>query len=373
MVSNLPLQQLPFSYFLPIRICVITFTIISLFSSVATSLTYVCLWFNNRKHAQRLTLQYVMVAVVALIVVEILDIVNWTVAGNSDYCENTSVVIMAFNTVAVSALGTIGLNLMIILYGDMRKQKWASRFYPLGIISFSLIACSATIHQITTNDAITNHYSVPRSCWYYSRHFYSPTKIGFHWLWYYCFLFLIIVSSAVFGGMSMWKLSRDYRLKEPTTQDSSSSSSVFFKVGIRCILYSLVPIVTNVWAFIMQFVEFEPQRSSYPLSIVDAIFSSAAGLLVAAIFYSEPTTVAFIKDIYHHQRKSTPVNDNNDNNTGQVSSSTTTVEAGASKSKSEDTGQPSSSNISTQSHSIPLDRDGQRLSTIVSENSQVPF
>ncbi|CAO3589428.1 unnamed protein product [Absidia cylindrospora] len=137
----------PLSKYYAIRLAVIIFTVTSLVCSVITALVYVYLYFRNYEHAQRLTLQFVMLSTVAAIIVEILDIVNWTQLGNSTYCGGARTVILFFNCVNALALSCIGLNLVIIIYFGMPKQRAIKPFYYPGIVILSLIATSVPIYQ----------------------------------------------------------------------------------------------------------------------------------------------------------------------------------------------------------------------------------
>ncbi|CAO3589427.1 unnamed protein product [Absidia cylindrospora] len=89
----------------------------------------------------------------------------------------------------------------------------------------------------------------------------------------------------------MWKLHSAYRSKKSSSEETNS---VFYKVGVRCILYSLVPILVNIWSFIVQFVSYFPSHYNYPISCIDAVLSSCCGIFVAIIFFSEPTITSFI-------------------------------------------------------------------------------
>ncbi|ORZ11110.1 hypothetical protein BCR42DRAFT_421588 [Absidia repens] len=301
----------PLSNYFSIRLVAIIFTVTSLVCSIITAVVYVYLCFCNYEHAQRLTLQFVMVATVAAIIVEILDIINWTLLGNSTYCGGARTVILFFNCINAAALSCIGLNLVIILYFGMPKQRAIKPFYYPGIVLLSLIAISVPIYQaFNWYSQSSRPVQYERSCWYYSRHFDGTGESNFFWLWYYCFIFLIITVSACLSMAAMWKLHSAYKSKKSSSQEAQeqTNNSIFYKVGVRCILYSLVPFIVNVWSFIVQFVEFCPNHSNYPISCIDAALSSCSGIFVSVIFFSEPTITSFISERWrnvHHSAQDT--------------------------------------------------------------------
>ncbi|SAM01512.1 hypothetical protein [Absidia glauca] len=277
--------------FIPLRMVVIVFTSASLFCSLCTGMVYIFLCFNNYKNAQRPTLQFVMLATVSTVIVETLDIVNWALIGNSRYCGISRTFLLFFNAVNASSLSCIGLNLIFLLYSGVATQNKVKYFYYPGIFLVSLIATSVPIYQAChwySQAARDIQYN--RSCWFYSRHYDGSGEWNFFWLWYFCVLFVIIIVAGVSSILAVCKLFLEYQ-----KQDTSiSSKKVFLRVGIRCVLYTLVPFIVNIWSFIMQFTEFHAYEYNYPLVFIDAFLSSCCGILVSAIFFSEPTVITFL-------------------------------------------------------------------------------
>lgn len=103
------------------------------------------------------------------------------------------------------------------------------------------------------------------------------------------------MAAGILSILAVCKLFLEYhKLETPV-----SSNKVLFRVGIRCVLYTLgkfigggesnndiqlilscviiVPFIVNVWSFIMQLTEFHADDSNYPLVFIDAFLSSCCG------------------------------------------------------------------------------------------------
>ncbi|KAI8336542.1 hypothetical protein BC941DRAFT_427409 [Chlamydoabsidia padenii] len=285
----------PLAAFTPLRLLVLIFSCLSFLCAICTTLVYICLWRDNSSHARRPTLQFVMVASVAIIIVEILDVVDWALIGNSRYCGISRTFLLFFNAVNASSLSCIGLNLVLLLYAGMATRKKAERFYYPGILVMSLVATSVPIYQACHwYSQKTRLIQYERSCWFYSRHFDGQGESNFFWLWYFCVLFLIILAATILSVLAIWKIFSKHNNGKQQQDKQTLLKDVFYRVGIRCVLYTLVPFFVNVWSFIMQFTEFHRHQSNYPIAYIDAILSCCSGIFVSVIFFSEPTIINFI-------------------------------------------------------------------------------
>lgn len=154
------------SQFVPLRVVVIVFTSVSLLCALCTGIVYIYLCLNNYEYARRPTLQFVMLATVSTVIVEILDIINWALIGNSRYCGISRTFLLFFNAVNASSLSCIGLNLVFLLYSGVATQNKMKRFYYPGIFLVSLVATSIPIYQASHwYSQASREIEYHRSCW----------------------------------------------------------------------------------------------------------------------------------------------------------------------------------------------------------------
>ncbi|KAI9299431.1 hypothetical protein BJ944DRAFT_235717, partial [Cunninghamella echinulata] len=160
-------------------------------------------------------------------------------------CDSTRIILLFFNALSTCALACVGVNLLFMFVFRIKNYS--------------------------------------KMEWYYTHHFEGLDVINFYWLWYFCFLFVIIVISAMSSFIALVKLYRNIRKARNETEICGELSinteypiNVIGKVVIRCILYALVPFIVNIWTFCLQVIEINPPRYHSPIAIFDAIFSSCS-------------------------------------------------------------------------------------------------
>lgn len=116
-------------------------------------------------------------------------------------------------------------------------------------------------------------------------------------MWYYGFLFLINVCAVFFSIIALCKLISEQRairenidkniyMGETSTTTSPNKyqarrSAVISKVVIRCIVYPTIPLLVNIWGFVIQLM-FTIYRTppSFVISMFDTVFACLEGIYI---------------------------------------------------------------------------------------------
>ncbi|ORX62617.1 hypothetical protein DM01DRAFT_1369214 [Hesseltinella vesiculosa] len=229
------------------------------------------------------------------------------------------------------ALCCVGVDLVVVFVLGYHHSSKASMIYYVLIFIFSCLATIVSIIHVVTDFGELYTMTNPWVC-RYTETIQMKEDYTIHWIWYYSVIFAISLVSTCCSLATVIKLFGIYNgqrhaSKRPpgdlgAPRFHSSSLTVFeqrrpsvsagmqrrrsiieppvdpysllAKVIVRCVVYSLVPLLANVWSFAVQLVQFEGHKPPLALVFLDAFFSAFDGLFVGIVFFTEPVIIGYL-------------------------------------------------------------------------------
>ncbi|KAI8991247.1 hypothetical protein BDF20DRAFT_997167 [Mycotypha africana] len=281
------------------------------------------------KRANRISLRCVFMASIMNLFNAAFDILIVTIFGESITCRAGNIIVQFTRIMSGAFLATVGLNLVVVFVFNHSKssaRRLELYYYPC-ITVYGLIAIAVPLAEMARSPLNTQDNI---SCFYFIFYHQLFGYSSFSWMWFFGFLFFTVLLAVVSSCISLTKLMYEHRaLINKFTHIASSSvppsaadpfsnatiefnaaednviqqrvryhSNIFMRVVTRCVIYSMVPLISNIWGFVFQLTLIHPRSYAprYSLSMVDAIFKCLQGFFVAIVFFSDPAMTQFISD-----------------------------------------------------------------------------
>ncbi|KAI9308957.1 hypothetical protein BJ944DRAFT_259308 [Cunninghamella echinulata] len=238
-----------------------------------------------------------------------------TIQGPVSFCKAGGIISNASRLLAASFLAVVGFNLVLIFVINIKRRDLVEYFYYPGVILYTLVCTAVSIYKTITMERSHHEYD---TCWYLN-YVADRQHAVFSWMWYYGFLFLINVCAVLFSIIALCKLVSEQRairenidkniyMGEASTNNNQAPnkyqtrrSTVISKVVIRCIVYPTIPLLVNIWGFVIQLmITIGETPPSFVISMFDTVFACLEGFFVAMVFYSDPALTEFVKSRIQH-------------------------------------------------------------------------
>ncbi|KAI7907234.1 uncharacterized protein BX663DRAFT_495279, partial [Cokeromyces recurvatus] len=285
---------------------------ISLFSSFAVVFSYLYLRISHPDKANRVSLHCVFFATFMDLLNTVFSIIIILIYGDTAICRTSIIFIMFSRIMSTNLLTIVGVNLVLVFVFHIScPAHKLERTYYLFAFIYALITLIIPIVK-EANDSFSSEHL---QCYYFIQYY----RFGFGnllWMSYYGFLFFVIVIAFACSTMALFKLLRENRMvirkfvhiaaTSQTVETANNTiqqrikyqSNVFIRVVSRCIIYPLVPLLSNIWGFIFQIIltDTSTNTPNYPLALVDVTFKSLQGLFTAIVFFSDPAMTSFMNE-----------------------------------------------------------------------------
>ncbi|ORX57608.1 hypothetical protein DM01DRAFT_1230303 [Hesseltinella vesiculosa] len=304
------------SQFETLRRATLGASMISLVSAFFVLLTFVYILVVDSKKANRISLRCVVTACTADGIQALMNIVMSLVPGPQSFCRAGGVIANCMRLISASFLAIVGFNLVLIFVLNVKRRDLLEYFYYPGTILYVTICISVSIYFVATSETVDNGFE---TCWYMN-FILDRSHTVFSWMWYYAFLFFINFLAMISSVAALLKLVSEQRqLRQQidnnmfmggtsTNQGENrfqrKQNAILSKVVVRCIIYPLIPLVMNIWGFVIQiFITLHEQQPSFGLSMLDTIFANLEGFCVAMVYFTDPAFTAFVHDRLSYWRR----------------------------------------------------------------------
>ncbi|KAI8141412.1 hypothetical protein BJV82DRAFT_670695 [Fennellomyces sp. T-0311] len=273
---------------------------LSLSVSLFTTLFYLNLRAFYRDRSDRVSLRCVFFSSMANTVGSCMDIIIVCVMDDAKCCLPAGVVTMFFAMLATGSLTAVGVNLLLVFVLNCKFNKYRLQaVYFTCIVAYSLLSIVMPI-KIMHHPCVTPEGRF--SCWFDV--YYEHSRCGDEvWIWHYSFLMFLVIIAFSCSVIATAKLIRVQHvnfgkaLVHRTRGQKRNRSALIARVALRCILYPIVPFIANIWGFITQTLVFtQGAKAPFELAMFAVVFQCMEGVLVTAIFFSDPTVTAIVSD-----------------------------------------------------------------------------
>ncbi|KAI8391445.1 uncharacterized protein BYT42DRAFT_610676 [Radiomyces spectabilis] len=316
-----PVFQYTDAQFHALRLTSIIVSGIALSCAVTSMTTYIYMLIYEKKRANRVSLRCVMLSILAFIPNAIMNLIAVVVPQNSRFCRVWEILGSFLSVASAAFLGLVGLNLVLVFVIGVKQPERLEWFYYPGVLIYCMIPTVVGIEDVY-KVLSTNQYN--HQCWYYTNYI-GRSYADLAWIVFYGFLFAIFLFSTIFSLVALVKVFRERQalvdkltemstnaedcgsVQRPTNQDINRHvhrhTNDFSKIVIRCIVYPFVPLLVNVWGFIIQMMIVTPDSvTPYWLLMLDTIFGWLEGVLVFMIFFSDPAVTSTLNHILRDLR-----------------------------------------------------------------------
>ncbi|GAN09070.1 hypothetical protein MAM1_0241c08592 [Mucor ambiguus] len=287
---------------------------VSVLSSLIISICYLHLRSSQPDKANRVSLRCVFMASIMNLINSVFDIVIVSLYGDTYVCRASAIVAMFTRAMSAVFLALVGINLVLVFVCNLgtSAKKLEYIYYPSAFV-YGLITIIVPIVELSNNRQSAR---TDLRCFYFIHYYQFLGHSSLLWMWFYGFIFLSVAIAVVCSVIALVKLMRVHhtligkwvhiasmsQTAEPAQssveQRSKAQSSVFKRVTSRCILYPLVPFISNIWGFIFQIHLVNPHNGvpSFSFSLANAIFKYLQGFFVSVVFFSDPAMTHYISE-----------------------------------------------------------------------------
>ncbi|CAO3578018.1 unnamed protein product [Absidia cylindrospora] len=224
------------------------------------------------------------------------------VEGPSLFCLGFSLTSQYLAVLGVTLLAIIGINLVLVYVVNVRRRHILEYYYyPLSLL-YSAFGIIGPILQHFANKK-RNLFHVHETCWYITiikSRFVQPLNF----MWFYCCIFFVTMVAFICSTIAIIKLMKDYRtiqhLFKSRRQVVPKQVPVYSQVVVRCLLYPIVPLISNFCGFLEQCIIITGNYPPYSLNLASSICHGLSGFLVALIFLNDPAITQIFSGWYDH-------------------------------------------------------------------------
>ncbi|KAI7907801.1 uncharacterized protein BX663DRAFT_547475 [Cokeromyces recurvatus] len=281
---------------------------ISLIASILIISIYIYMLKYYRREANRVSLRCVFMCSLLDILDAIINIIITNQFSNSPFCKAADIVIGFLNILSASLLTLVGLNLVLVFVISIKRRDLLEKFYYPSAIIYASIGISLSVYKEASKKSAIK-YDDNLSCLYL---IYVESRLNQFdkWMCFYAFIFFVNIIAVLCSIVAIKKLIHEQKLvasrMDPNIRPQlyqivkKRLNNVFTKVVLRCIIYPLVPFLSNIFGFILQMVISTSSNitPSFSLTLLDTMFSSIQGFFVAVVFFTDPTITSFIKSSF---------------------------------------------------------------------------
>ncbi|ORX56820.1 hypothetical protein DM01DRAFT_1406278 [Hesseltinella vesiculosa] len=308
------------AHYLPLKYISVIGATLSVAMLIVVVLTYAYMVYYHRQESNRVTLHCICLANLISIANVMVDLVSFNRSMDSPFCSsyNTWSGLSTVLTSSLTCVTSIHLFTVFCLH-----YHWPTRpeylFVPMCLV-YAVIANIMDFDGIHADTTSMQHlyFKLSDNCWYYIQYV-DREVVKSSWYFYYTFLAFVIFTSFLASLMTMYTIyaqqrrnmrSMMYRDAEATNQIHQDTLHrillhAFPKVGsnlvivLRSLMYPMVPMIVHVWGFALQ-MTIVPQNAvaNYGLMVMDTTFTSIEGLLISAVFFSDPTVNTLPREMW---------------------------------------------------------------------------
>ncbi|KAI9243481.1 hypothetical protein BDA99DRAFT_566631 [Phascolomyces articulosus] len=222
-----------------------------------------------------------------------------SIRDDSRSCLCLGVAFMFFSILCTGFLTVVGINLLIVFVLNVKASTYRLQFgYFSTVIIFGL-------GSIAVPTYISRHPCIrPKgyaSCWF-DIYFESSHCGDEVWIWHYSFLMFLVIVGFACSIIATIKLIREQYIKfgailRHSPVERRQQSALIARVLFRCVLYPLIPFISNIWGFVSQTVVFkEGINTPYELAMFGVVFGSLEGVFITIIFFTDPTVTSILSE-----------------------------------------------------------------------------
>ncbi|CAO0789517.1 unnamed protein product [Mucor circinelloides] len=287
---------------------------ISMLCSLIIAVSYLHLRVSQPDRANRVSLRCVFMASIMNLINSIFDIIIALIYGDTSLCRASAIVAMFTRVMSAVFLALVGINLVLVFVCNI--QTSANRleyiYYPSAFL-YGLVTIVVPIVE-SSDDMLSTRNDL--RCYYFVHYYQFFGHSSLLWMWYYGFLFLSIMIASICSITALVKLMKEHHTlvgkwahiasmsqaaesaQSSVEQRIKAQSSIFVRVVSRCVLYPLVPLISNIWGFIFQIYLVNPHNGvpTFAFSLTDVIFRCLQGFFVSIVFFSDPAMTHYISE-----------------------------------------------------------------------------
>ncbi|ORZ25362.1 hypothetical protein BCR42DRAFT_463975 [Absidia repens] len=271
------------------------------FDFIAISV-FIYLVIYYRAQVNRPSIRLAVFCCLANFLESVLFVVMIKVEGPSLFCLGFSLTSQYLAVLGVTLLAIIGINLVLVYVVNVRRRHILEYYYyPLSIL-YSAFGIIGPILQHFINKK-RNLFHAHETCWYISvikSRFVQPLNF----MWFYCCIFFVTMVAFLCSTIAIIKLMKDFRtiqnLFKSRRQVVSKQVPVYSQVVVRCLLYPIVPLISNFCGFLEQCIIITGNYPPYSLNLASSICHGLSGFLVALIFLNDPVITQIFSGWYDH-------------------------------------------------------------------------
>ncbi|KAI9266455.1 hypothetical protein BDA99DRAFT_535889 [Phascolomyces articulosus] len=287
---------------------------VSLFFSFLVIVFYVLFMYYERSRADRVSLRCVVLGSISNVLDTIMDISSSVGDTEQKTCRALGLIVDFMDVINACCLSIIGINLFLIFVIKVHRSERLERYYYPSIMLYSIITMIVPVIEEV-------RFTVPIQdeswdCWHFN-HIANRDGQYISWMVYYALLYFIVLLGLSCSLVAVFKLIREesanfqiirhvaptahYGLScnkktKPRLAQKHYQQTSFSKVILRCLTYTLVPVLVHVWGFTLQILVSLKKDAPFGLMAAHTAFSSAEGIMTSMVFFSEPVVVSYIKE-----------------------------------------------------------------------------
>ncbi|KAF1804003.1 hypothetical protein FB192DRAFT_1470540, partial [Mucor lusitanicus] len=287
---------------------------ISMLSSLIIIICYLHLRMSHPDKANRVSLRCVFIASIMNFINSIFDIVVVLIYGDTYICRASAIVAMFTRVMSAVFLALVGINLVLVFVCTVNTsaKRLEYVYYPSAFV-YGIITIAIPI-AVSSDDVLSDRTDL--RCYYFIHYYQFLGHSSLLWMWFYGCLFLSVIIAVICSIIALVKLTHEHHTlvgkwvhiasMSQTAESAQSSveqrikaqSNVFMRVISRCVLYPLVPFISNIWGFIFQIYLINPHNGvpNFSFSLADAVFKCLQGFFVSIVFFSDPAMTHYISE-----------------------------------------------------------------------------
>ncbi|CEP16578.1 hypothetical protein [Parasitella parasitica] len=240
-----------------------------MFCSLLITITYIHFRISRPDEANRVSLRCVFMASLMNLINSIFDIAIVLIVGDTYACRASAMISMLTRVMSAVFLTLVGVNLVLVFVCNVNASaRRLERIYYPSAFAYGLLTITMPIVE-SSDDVLSPNTDL--RCYYYIHYYQFLGHSSMLWMWFYGFLFLSVVIAVICSIIALIKLMREHRAlirkwihiasMSQTTESAQSNieqraksqSNVFMRVVSRCVMYPLVPFISNIWGRIRQY------------------------------------------------------------------------------------------------------------------------
>ncbi|CAO3596264.1 unnamed protein product [Absidia cylindrospora] len=225
------------------------------------------------------------------------------IQGESKFCLAMAFLVQYFTILGVTLLALIGINLVLVYVVNFRRRHILEYiYYPFAIIYSGAGLVGPIVNYYDGNRRKLLSHNPDGTCWYVN---FMQNRYGqsLSFMWLYGFIFFSTITALLSSTIAIIKIVKDNQILVSLfkSRRRSTPSSKLSQVIVRCLLYPLVPLLSNFLSFLMQcMITVSQSFPGYELTMASGVLHGLGGVLVALIFLNDPAITYIFSGWYDH-------------------------------------------------------------------------